>query len=1045
MPPAVPSLSADVASPVLQATIDSLSSHLAILDPDGTIISVNAAWRRYGRDNDFIGQSYGLGANYLNVCAGATGANAAEAPLVLQGLKEVLSGARDEFYLEYPCHSPTEQRWYALRATRFWNSQSSDEPVRVVVTHEDISARKTTEIRLREETEVTATLYRVGQIVAGELDANKLVEAIVQAAVELTGAHIGAFLPASQSPVAAPFSFGAGVSQPEYALSPLDPRAMFEGGQTLRVGDVGRDARFAAPGVPASQGHGNDFSGGADNFSGHLNDSSGSTNAPSDSTNALSGSTNAPSGSTNAPSDSTNSSSGSTSDFSNSTNDFSGRLNSSNVHLNDFSDKQNDSGERANRSGDSTNDSGDSPNRSGSSPSDSGSSTNDSGSSPSDSGDSTNDSGSSTNDSGSSPNRSGDAPSDSGSSPNRSGSSPSDSGEWANGSGDAANGSGARGQASPRALRAPFGGGVASYLATPIVARSGQWLGALFLAHPDRDRFDARAGQLVRGLAGQAALSLENARLYEAAQRETAALAALEERYRLVTELIPQIVWMTNAAGDHLYYNQRWYEFTGLSRGESLGRGWANPLHPDDALRSQIRWQHSLDTGEPYEIEYRFRRHDGQYHWFLGRALALRDEAGRIISWFGTCTDVDEAKRSSAERAQALEAEARARREAENANRLKDEFLAVVSHELRTPLTPILGWLDILKTSGDDAELRDQAYGVIERNTRAQTQIVNDLLDVSRIVSGKLKLDLTPIDLRQALEGAIETVKPTALVKGVHLEAELPARAAQTVGDLDRLQQVAWNLISNAVKFTPRGGTVKVNLARVDSDFAIEVRDSGAGIAPEFVPFVFERFRQADASSTRATGGLGLGLSIVRHLVEQHGGDVSVESEGLGAGATFRVRLPIAALSSLQDETNQDGGAPDETEIAVGQDLRGAKILVVDDEPDAREMLELVLSRYGAQIETAPNAEVALQKFGEFAPDVLLSDIGMPDEDGYSLMQSIRARSPEKGGQTPALALTAYARAEDRARALEVGYQDHLAKPVAPAVLVASLRALLES
>ena len=564
---------ADVASPVLQATIDSLSSHLAILDKRGTIISINAAWRKFARDNDFSVQSHGLGANYLDVCASATGADADEAPIVLQGLHDVLSGERDEFYLEYPCHSPTEQRWYALRATRYWNSQTSDEPVRVVVTHENISARKLTEIRLREETEVTATLYRIGQVVAGELDAGRLVEAIVQAAVELTGAHIGAFLPVSGDPVAPPFSFGAGVTDPDYAVSPLAPRAMFENATALRAANVKTDARFAAPGVPAS-------------------------NAPLAASNGAIEASNGAFEASNVPFEAAN------------------------------------AGIRAQNSA-----------------------------------------------------------------------------VEAGVGRDATQGAGLG------ALRTPFGAGgaVASYLATPIIARSGQWLGALFLAHPRPDRFGHSAASIVRGLAGQAALSLENARLYEAAQSEKAALAALEERHRLVTELIPQIVWMTDASGEHLYFNQRWYDFTGLDRTNSLGHGWANPLHPDDEERSRARWQHSLDTGDPYEIEYRFRRYDGEYHWFLGRALPLHDEGGRIVKWFGTCTDVDEAKRAAAERAQVLENEARARREAENANRLKDEFLAVVSHELRTPLTPILGWLDILKTDGDDPAMRAQAYGVIER------------------------------------------------------------------------------------------------------------------------------------------------------------------------------------------------------------------------------------------------------------------------------------------------------------------------------------------
>ena len=893
----------DVSSPVLQATIDSLPAHLAILDESGTIISINSSWRRYASDNDFSGQNYGLGANYLGVCARATGANADEAPLVLRGLRDVLSGARDEFYLEYPCHSPNAQRWYALRATRFGSNpsngsgssnggDSSGEPVRVVVTHEDISLRKLTEIRLREETEVTATLYRIGRIVAGELDASKLVEAITQTAVDLTGAHIGAFLPScasDQGGVAAAHSAGAGASDPTFALASLDPRAMFGGdlvsGQAPPLKSLPESV--LAPDAATASGDSNDVR--ADNLQSDVRFARDSVLATDDA--------------------------------------------------------------------------------------------------------------------------------------------PETNGE------------------SRVPLRTPFGAGhvLESYLAAPIIARSGEWLGALFLGHPQPDRFGKNAELLLHGLAGQAALSLENARLFEQAQREKAALAALEERYRLVTEQMPQIVWMADARGSHLYFNRRWFEFTGLSPQESYGSGWSKQLHCDDSDRVQMRWQHSLDSGAPYEIEYRFRRHDGEYHWFLVRALPLRDEAGRVSKWFGTCTDIDDAKAADAERTRALESQEQARREAEDANRLKDEFLAVVSHELRTPLTPILGWLELLKTDDPDADFRRQAYDVIERNTRAQAQIVNDLLDVSRIISGKLKLELQSIDLRDVVRAAIETVEPTARVKGVHLDAELPNRAAINVGDADRLQQVAWNLISNAVKFTSRGGQVTVRLARQNSHYLIEIVDSGAGIAPEFLPHVFERFRQADASSTRATGGLGLGLSIVRHLVEQHGGTVSVDSRGLGLGSTFRVHLPIAPVVPAAPET--DGPRADEGESTPDekQSLHGVKILAVDDEADAREMLRIVLSRYGANVQTAPNVREALETFARFCPDIVLSDIGMPEADGYALIAQIRALSAQSGGQTPALALTAYARSEDRQRALDAGFQNHLAKPIAPAKLVAALRELAEA
>ncbi|MBW3637312.1 MAG: response regulator, partial [Armatimonadetes bacterium] len=579
---------------------------------------------------------------------------------------------------------------------------------------------------------------------------------------------------------------------------------------------------------------------------------------------------------------------------------------------------------------------------------------------------------------------------------------------------------------------------MASHLIAPLASRSGQRLGAMILCHPTAEHFKASAERLVQGLASQAAVALENALLLESARRAQQAISASEARYRFVTESIPQLVWTAREDGAMEYFNGQWFDYTGQHHDMDPRESWV-ALHPEDVERNRTRWHHSLNSGEPFESEFRLRGADGTYRWFLGRALALRDESGRILKWFGTCTDIEDQKRAARERSVALEREAGFRREAENANRLKDEFLAVVSHELRTPLTPILGWTHLLKTDDFDPAMRRQAYDTIERNATAQTQIVNDLLDVSRIISGKLKLELRPLELARVVEVAIETVEPAARERGVKISAAI-ADQGHYVGDGDRLQQVMWNLLSNAVKFTPPNGRIEVSLRRDEAALEIEVRDSGQGIDPAFLPHVFERFRQADGSPTRRHGGLGIGLSIVHHLVEQHGGQVSAHSAGRGQGATFRVRLPLSAPNQRPDEAPARPIALKTPETP----LAGVNIVVVDDEIDARFFLEKLLQSCGARARCAASAAQALELIEKERPDVLICDIGMPGEDGYSLIKRVRQLPAARGGEIPAVALTAYARAEDREMALSCGYQNHLAKPLAPADLVAALLRLVE-
>ena len=379
--------------------------------------------------------------------------------------------------------------------------------------------------------------------------------------------------------------------------------------------------------------------------------------------------------------------------------------------------------------------------------------------------------------------------------------------------------------------------------------------------------------------------------------------------------------------------------------------------------------------------------------------------------------------------------------QAEAANRAKDEFLATVSHELRTPLTAILGWSRMLLEDGVDVERRQRGLGVIERNAQAQAKIIDDILDVSRIISGKLRLGVRPIDVAQLIEDTVESVRPAAEAKGITLDVDVEG-PLPLVADGDRLQQVVWNLLSNAVKFTPRGGAVKAHAAREDASVRIQVRDTGTGIAPAFLPHVFDRFRQHDASTTKQHAGLGLGLAIVRHLVELHGGTVSAHSPGEELGATFEVSLPVRDAAHETPAVSRVGPAGQATRTARSRDrLRGLCILVVDDQPDARELVAMVLEEAGAQLLQAGSARAAMDLLESAEVSVIVSDIGMPGEDGYAFLERVRATPRTEA--VPALALTAYARSEERERALASGFQDHLAKPIDPATLVSRVAALL--
>ena len=408
--------------------------------------------------------------------------------------------------------------------------------------------------------------------------------------------------------------------------------------------------------------------------------------------------------------------------------------------------------------------------------------------------------------------------------------------------------------------------------------------------------------------------------------------------------------------------------------------------------------------------------------------------------------EIIERRKLQQDRDELFDAERAARREAERVGRVKDEFLATLSHELRTPLSSILGWATLLQRDGLPADDVQKGVRTIERNARHQGRIIDDLLDMSRIISGKVRLDVQRVDVAAMIQSAVESIRPAAQAKDIRLQVTLDPKAGPIKGDANRLQQIAWNLLSNAVKFTPKGGRVQLVLERVDSHIEISVADNGEGVRPEFLPHVFDRFVQADPSTTRRHGGLGLGLSIVKQLAELHGGSVRARSPGVGQGATFIVVLPLLLFHDPVDLSAQapaDGiSGPLSEGMKAALDLSGLCVLVVDDEPDARELMLHILREHRATVLTAASGGEALQTLVAQKPDVLICDIGMPLMDGYEVMRRVRALAPEDGGRTPALAVTAFASRKDRTRTMLAGFNVHMGKPVEVAELVATIASL---
>lgn len=746
---------------------------------------------------------------------------------------------------------------------------------------------------------------------------------------------------------------------------------------------------------------------------------------------------------------------------------------------------------------------------------------------------------------------------------------------------------------------------VRSYLAVPVVSRSGEVHGGLFFGHRETGVFTERDERTLVSVAAHAAVAIDNARLH-------AATITAEQQYRALAESSPQLVWTTTADGNVEYCNPQFLDYVGLSLEEMRREPvWHRIVHPADIPRATAAWTQALSTGEPYEVEYRFRRaSDGSYRWFLARGACVRNGEGRAVRWVGSCTDIDDRKRSeethrflaeagtllassldyrqtlpalvrlavphmadwcsielanddgdlervavahadphrlalireiereyppgeddpsrrivrsgasehvrelthdmlvasardshhlelilalglrswmavpivvdrraigvlafassesgrlferrdvdiaedlgrrvgtTIDNARLFEMTQRERLRAEEASRAKDELLSVTSHELRTPLNAILGWSQMLRSGQLSEERRERALETIERNAKIQVQLVEDLLDFSRVVTGRLRVDPVTLDPERVVEAAVDVVRPAAAAKNIRLEILLDPDTGELSGDAERLQQIIWNLLSNALKFTPRDGRIQLRTRRADSHVEIIVADTGVGIDPKFLPYVFQPFRQQDSTATRAHGGLGLGLAIVKHLVELHGGNIEAQSEGLGKGATFVVRLPVSPTRPPSVFPSTGPAAPLADQVDQPRcppELEGLHVLICEDEPDARELLESILVGCKVTVSLAGSVSEALDRFSESTPDVVISDIGMPDASGYELIRRIRALPADKGGRVPAIALTAFASIADRTRALMEGFQNHLAKPTDPRELLAMVAAL---
>ncbi|MBD2676584.1 MULTISPECIES: response regulator [Nostoc] len=514
-----------------------------------------------------------------------------------------------------------------------------------------------------------------------------------------------------------------------------------------------------------------------------------------------------------------------------------------------------------------------------------------------------------------------------------------------------------------------------------------------------------------------------------------------EAKYRRIVDTSYEGICTIDSLARIEFVNQRMLQMLGYAAAEMLGRSIFDFIERVDGVdvQEQLEW---LKKQESDLKEGRWRCKDGSYIWTLISARAIFNEQGEFLGAIAMLTDITDRKRTEEERDRLLQREKLARAEAEAANRIKDEFLAVLSHELRSPLNPILGWAKLLQSRKFSETALQKALSTIERNAKLQAQLIEDLLDVSRILQGKLNLKMVSVDLASTIEAAMETVRLAAEAKTIHIETLLDPAVGRVLGDPARLQQVVWNLLSNAVKFTATGGRVNVQLECIDGHAQITVTDTGKGISQDFLPHVFDYFCQDDNTTTRKFGGLGLGLAIARHLVEMHGGSIWVQSFGEEQGATFTVRLPrIKDSATINYEVNDNPA----TVVSTFSPLLGIQVLIVDDNDDSRDFFTFVLEEFGATAIAVASASEALNILAQLKPDILLSDIGMPEMNGYMLMEEIRAFEVQTGREKiPAIALTAYAGEIDRQQALRAGFQQHLVKPVAPDELLMAISSLIK-
>ncbi len=564
---------------------------------------------------------------------------------------------------------------------------------------------------------------------------------------------------------------------------------------------------------------------------------------------------------------------------------------------------------------------------------------------------------------------------------------------------------------------------IAHYAGSPLVMPGGERIGTLCVVGNQPGRLDDRTRELLVGLS-QGIVSVlllrESERDLGARVRAEQALRESEARFRTIADAMPQMVWTATAQGAHDYFNQRWYGFTGLVEGCCDTRSWLAVHHPDDRARTEQAWNHSLAHGEPYELETRLRHHTGEYRWALGRALPVRDEAGNILRWMGTSTDIQDQKR--------------AQEELLESNRRKDEFLAMLAHELRNPLAPISTAAHLLRMAPQDPERVLKSSELIGRQVAHMTELVDDLLDVSRVTRGLVRIEHEPVDLHQVVHDALEQTRPQIEARGHTVTLELAQGSVLVEGDRVRLVQVLANLLGNAAKYTPEGGHIQLRLRREGSQAVLEVADNGSGIEAELLPHVFDLFTQAKRTPDRAQGGLGVGLALVKSLVELHGGQVRARSAGRGQGCAFTVALPMTQPVPALVTPPPMPAAPA---------LDGAsrlRILVVDDNVDAGDMLGAWLQEEGHAVTVKTDAAEALEEARRAPADVYVLDIGLPGMDGNTLARHLR--QDPRNRQATLIALTGYGQAQDILRSHEAGFDHHFVKPADPQRLAAVLESL---